>query len=50
VIDFDAAVRDPSNPRLFLPAYDSGDGLHPSDAGYAAMAAAVPLRVLSCDR
>lgn len=50
VIDFDAAVRDPGAPRLFLPAYDSGDGLHPSDAGYAAMAAAVPLRVLSCAR
>jgi lysophospholipase L1-like esterase len=26
-----------------LPAYDSGDHLHPNDAGYQAMADAVPL-------
>ena len=37
VIDFDQVVRDPQNPLAFLPAYDSGDHLHPSDAGYAAM-------------
>jgi lysophospholipase L1-like esterase len=37
VIDFDAATRDPSQPDRFLPAYDSGDHLHPSDAGYKAM-------------
>jgi lysophospholipase L1-like esterase len=43
VIDFDAAVRDPNHPQQFLPAYDSGDHLHPNDAGYKAMAAAVPL-------
>lgn len=43
VIDFDAAVRDPAHPRRFLPAYDSGDHLHPSDAGYQAMADAVNL-------
>jgi len=40
VIDFDAAVRDPSRPDHILPAYDCGDKLHPSDAGYAAMAKA----------
>ncbi len=45
VIDFDAAVRDPSNPLRFLPAYDSGDHLHPNDAGYAAMAASIDLRL-----
>lgn len=45
VIDFDAAVRDPSNPLRFLPAYDSGDHLHPNDAGYAKMAATVDLRL-----
>ena len=45
VIDFDAAVRDPANPLRLLPAYDSGDHLHPSDAGYASMAAAVDLRL-----
>ena len=43
VIDFDAAVRDPGNPAALLPAYDSGDHLHPSDAGYQAMAGAIDL-------
>jgi lysophospholipase L1-like esterase len=43
VIDFAAAVRDPSNARRFLPAYDSGDHLHPNDAGYKAMADAINL-------
>ena len=43
VIDFDLAVRDPKNPNQFLPAFDSGDHLHPNDLGYAAMAKAVPL-------
>jgi lysophospholipase L1-like esterase len=43
VIDFDAAIRDPANPTMMLPAYNSGDNLHPSDAGYDAMANAVDL-------
>ncbi len=43
VIDFDAAVRDPSNPSRILPAYDAGDHLHLSAAGYEALADAVPL-------
>jgi lysophospholipase L1-like esterase len=43
VIDFDAITRDPQNPSRLLPAYDSGDGLHPSPVGYAAMANAIPL-------
>jgi lysophospholipase L1-like esterase len=43
VIDFDAVTRDPADPTRFLPAYDSGDHLHPNDAGYAAMGRAVPL-------
>ncbi|MFH0518831.1 SGNH/GDSL hydrolase family protein [Streptomyces sp. M41] len=38
VVDFDAAVRDPYNPRKFRPDYDSGDHLHPSDKGYDRMA------------
>ena len=46
VIDFDAAVRDPSHPTRILPAYDSGDHLHPNDAGYQAMADAIPLNRL----
>ena len=37
VIDFDAITRDPANPLQFLPSYDSGDHLHPGDAGYRAM-------------
>ncbi|ROP42607.1 SGNH/GDSL hydrolase family protein [Saccharothrix texasensis] len=45
VIDFDRAVRDPHLPDRLLPAYDSGDHLHPNDAGMAAMAEAVPLRL-----
>jgi lysophospholipase L1-like esterase len=43
VIDFDLATRDPAHPSRFLPAYDSGDHLHPSDLGYQAMGNAVPL-------
>ena len=43
VIDFEAAVRDPANPDKMLPAYDSGDHLHPGDAGYKAMGEAVDL-------
>lgn len=39
VIDFDHAVRDPANPLTILPAFDSGDHLHPNDAGYRTMAA-----------
>lgn len=43
VIDFDAATRDPANPTRFLAQYDSGDHLHPNDAGYQAMANAIDL-------
>jgi peptidoglycan/xylan/chitin deacetylase (PgdA/CDA1 family) len=43
VIDFDKIIRDPQHPEQMLAAYDSGDHLHPSPAGYAAMAEAVPL-------
>ncbi|MFP8885066.1 SGNH/GDSL hydrolase family protein [Streptomyces mangrovi] len=46
VIDFDWALRDPADPERLLPRYDSGDHLHPSDAGAEAMANAVPLRLL----
>jgi lysophospholipase L1-like esterase len=45
VIDFDAVVRDPGDPSRILPVYDSGDHLHPSDAGYQAMANAIDLRL-----
>jgi len=43
VIDFDRVTRDPARPTRFLPAYDSGDHLHPNDLGYQAMGNAVPL-------
>jgi lysophospholipase L1-like esterase len=36
-------VQDPANPLQLLPAYDSGDHLHPGDAGYQAMANAIDL-------
>ncbi len=45
VIDFDQVVRDPSHPTRLLPPYDSGDHLHPSDAGHKAMADAIPLQL-----
>ena len=45
-VDFDKAVRDPENPRAFLKKYDSGDHLHPSVAGYQAMAEAVQKEIL----
>ena len=43
VIDFDKAVEDPSNRGQILAKYDSGDHLHPNDAGYRAMADAINL-------
>ncbi|MET0264879.1 MAG: SGNH/GDSL hydrolase family protein [Duganella sp.] len=46
VVDFDAALRDPAQPQRLAPQYDSGDHLHPSLAGYRAMAEAVPLALL----
>jgi lysophospholipase L1-like esterase len=47
VIDFDMITRDPAAPTKFLPAYDSGDHLHPGDAGYKAMGDAVDLALFS---
>jgi lysophospholipase L1-like esterase len=46
VIDFDAVVRDPTDPLVINPPFDSGDHLHPNDAGYQAMANVIPLRLL----
>jgi len=43
VVDFDAIVRDPQRPDHLLPAFDCGDHLHPSPAGYRAMGEAIPL-------
>lgn len=47
VIDFDRVLRDPAHPDRLLPAYDSGDHLHPSPVGYRAMAEAVPLSLFA---
>ncbi|SDK46902.1 Lysophospholipase L1 [Actinopolyspora mzabensis] len=46
VVDFDAAVRDPGHPSRLAPRYDTGDHVHPNDAGLAAMARAVEAREL----
>ena len=45
VIDFDKILRDPSSPASLGKEYDSGDHLHPSDAGYRAMGDAIDLAV-----
>jgi lysophospholipase L1-like esterase len=46
VIDFDQALADPQLPHQILPAYDTGDHLHPNDEGYKALAYAVPLLLM----
>jgi lysophospholipase L1-like esterase len=46
VLDFDRATADPADPHALRPAYDSGDHLHPDDAGCQAIADAVPLAAL----
>jgi lysophospholipase L1-like esterase len=46
VIDFDQVMHDPADPLRLNPAYDSGDHLHPNDAGYQAMANAINLAML----
>jgi lysophospholipase L1-like esterase len=46
VIDFDAATRDPANPKHIRAEYDKGDHLHPNDTGYKAMAESVDLGLL----
>lgn len=46
VINFAKAVADPANPLMINPIYDSGDHLHPNDAGYQAMANAINLAML----
>ena len=47
VFDFAAAVADPADPSRLAPAFDSGDGLHLSAAGYRALAGAVDVDRLS---
>ena len=47
VIDFDKATRDPANPSIFSPTADSGDHLHPGDAGFHQMANAIDLTLFT---
>ena len=47
VIDFDQVTRDPEHPEQYLPQYDSGDHVHPSEAGYRAMANAIDLSMFT---
>jgi len=47
VADFEKAVRDPAHPTRFLPAYDSGDHLHPNAAGLRAMANSIDLNLFA---
>ncbi|TCR17648.1 lysophospholipase L1-like esterase [Streptomyces sp. BK205] len=46
VLDFDGVVRDPARPERMRAGYDSGDHLHPGDAGLAALAESVDLTLL----
>ena len=47
VIDFDKATRDPTNPSIFSPTADSGDHLHPGDAGFHQMANSIDLTLFT---
>jgi lysophospholipase L1-like esterase len=47
VIDFDRVLRDPDQPARILPALDSGDHGHPTDAGYKALADSIDLSLFS---
>jgi lysophospholipase L1-like esterase len=46
-IEFDKATQDPSKPEVFSAMADGGDHLHPSDAGYKAMADAIDLSLFT---
>ncbi len=47
VIDFDKITTDPTHPGMFLPLDDSGDHLHPGDAGYKAMGESIDLNLFT---
>jgi lysophospholipase L1-like esterase len=50
VVDFENVVRDPQHRDRLLPAFDSGDHMHPNDAGYKAMAGAIDLRRFAAEQ
>ena len=45
--DFAASVADPDDPAWLAPAFDSGDGVHPGDAGARALAEAIDLAIFT---
>jgi len=45
LIDFESVLADPNHPAALAPAYDSGDHLHPNDAGYKAMGESIDLKL-----
>ena len=47
IIDFDRATRDPQHPLQLRPQYNSGDYVHPNDAGYQALADAIDLNLFT---
>ena len=47
LIDFDLVTRDPAEPRLLWSKYNSGDNVHPNDAGYKAMSDAIDLTLFT---
>ena len=50
VVDFEAAIRDPNDPKRVRAEFDPGDHLHPNDKGYQAMADAVDLKIFTGKR
>ena len=47
IVDFDAVTRDPQRPERLRPDFDSGDHIHPNDAGNAAMANAIDASIFA---
>jgi len=45
LIDFESVLADPAHPAALAGAYDSGDHLHPNDAGYKAMGESIDLKL-----
>jgi hypothetical protein len=50
VIDLDAVMRDPANPSRLRPDADTGDHLHPNEAGYRLLASAIDLSLFEAGR
>jgi lysophospholipase L1-like esterase len=45
IIDFEPVLADPTRPAAIAAAYDSGDHLHPNDAGYKVMGESIDLKL-----